>query len=127
MSFATWTYVDLVAPLIDLQWAPLRSQRYHWKAYAIAPEPVHVPVYPVRRAPCFAVPITVGGSTSVGPAGAIGRVARLNASWADAPTVAWTTARTAKPMSSGIGMYEADVAPGIGAHRRPFGLQRCHW
>ena len=56
-----------VAPWTALQRAPFASQRYHWNAYFIAPEPVHVPVCAVSRRPTADVPATLGLVVAIGP------------------------------------------------------------
>ena len=61
-------YVADVAPCTALQRAPLASQRYHWNAYVIAPEPVHVPVSAVSLRPTAVVPETLGLAVAIGAA-----------------------------------------------------------
>jgi hypothetical protein len=45
---------------MDVQWAPVPSQRYHWYAYEIRAALVQVPVPAASLLPAFAVPATVG-------------------------------------------------------------------
>ena len=66
-SLPTSVYVADVAPWTALQRAPFASQRYHWNAYFIAPEPVHVPVCAVSRRPTAVVPATLGLVVTIGP------------------------------------------------------------
>lgn len=51
--------------MIGPQPPPPLSHRSHWYAYLI-PDPVHVPVEPVRLAPTTAVPLIVGGEVFTG-------------------------------------------------------------
>jgi hypothetical protein len=51
-------------------------------------------------------------------------VAVLKAVWLVEPAAAVTTATSAWPVSAAVTLYDALVALGIGAQRRPFALQR---
>src|SRR5262249_39847144 len=66
-SLPTSVYVADVAPCTALQRAPLASQRYHWNAYFIGPDPFHVPVSAARRRPTAVVPATLGLVVAIGP------------------------------------------------------------
>src|SRR5262249_33545115 len=100
-SLATSTYVALVAPWIDLQWAPDASHRYHWYAYVIERWPVHAPCVPLRCSPWSAVPVTVGAAVGVGAGGST-RAKLLSASCVWVPTVARTSATSVWPASSAV-------------------------
>ncbi len=125
-----------------MQCAPAASQRYHWYAYLIFPEPVHVPATPVSFFACTAGPVAVGDTVATGPPAAGGGVVGGGGGVAGAPRLAVARLRTARVAdavfactiatsacfaSRGTIVCEAVMSPEIGAHARPFALQRIHW
>jgi hypothetical protein len=59
-------YDWFVALAMDVQFAPLRSQRRHWYANVMGGEPSHAPTPPVSVWPSTTTPEIVGGAVFVG-------------------------------------------------------------
>src|SRR3954468_9157215 len=113
----------------------------------MVPEPVHEPGAPVSFLPCCETAVTEGETAATGPAPPAGgggggggglpgggvsavamrRVARLKPAREVEPPRAWTIATRECATSRRTTVCEDLTSPAIGAHARPFALQRIHW
>jgi hypothetical protein len=100
-SVCATTYVDAVAPVIDVHVAPDGSQRRHRYEYVIGAVPVHPPVDALNTPPNVAAPETTGQATFTGGAGATAAVEADVATVVPAAFVAPTSSRSAAPTSAG--------------------------
>src|SRR5579862_733412 len=124
---------------MDVQCAPVRSQRCHWN---VAP----AEAVPVSLAPTLAMPVTVGGPDDavvvvvvvadvvvvvvvvvvVDDAPATTAVAMLSTTCETDPAVACTRATSVWPASGDVAVYAAFAAPAMAVQARPLVLQRSH-
>src|SRR5687767_11874025 len=125
-SRAVSRYPAAVAPEMELQRAPSALQRYHWKRCDTVPLPAHVPGAAVSRSPCRVIPVTDGTAVTDGPSGFATTARVLRVACALVPILAVTRATSAWPRSTPVTVYVLALAPAIGAHSRPFSLQRSH-
>jgi hypothetical protein len=123
---ASW-YVLVVAPVIDVQVAPLASHRRHWYVYVTGAVPVQVPVVAVSVCPSCAVPEIVGNEVFAGATPVTTAVALDVAGVEPAAFAAVTTTRSVEPTSAGPTAYVAEVWPETFVQFAPVLSQRRHW
>src|SRR4051794_33770057 len=112
---------------MSAQFPPSAPQRRHWYAYVSGAVPLHVPRVPVSVSPSRALPVTCGGVSSTGGAGATVLVAAVLAAVAPAALRAVTTARIVCPVSSPVSAYVVPVAPAMSVQFAPPPSHRRHW
>lgn len=113
--------------MIDVQFAPVRSQRRHRNEYVMGGVPVHVPVDACNTDPFVALPVIVGHDVLTGADAATIAVGSDVAVPVPPPFDAKTRTSRVEPTSLDVTVYVLAVASGIDAHAVPSGAHRSHW